>query len=528
MTALPLKSNTNVVGEPQMLAAERTSVAANRGRAETGQWIGLALSGGGIRSATFCLGAVQRLARGGILKHFDYMSSVSGGGYTAASLQWWWTRTRKPAYDTGENFPYGINAASSAAGEDRNLAFLRWHSSFLAPGGGISIWSGLAVVLRTLLISLFVWLPVAIGVMLLIEALPALIAGAWQGGASPLHAGWTNLGKPSEIQLPILDMTVPLFAVVALVGVAAVVSLFLLATAVLVVISILIPPETTDNNRERLGRAVRCAVLGVAIGAVGAYWMYYLGDYNIPSLDPQSVTIFIIAVALLVLGAFAVIVAFLQGFSFLEFGVNYGFRRGFDLYATYVFAALLPFVTLASLPFASEVISRYFVGQAGKGTLLTVFTAANGLVSGFYGHFVQAQRFAPKYASRWAATLAAGGFLYGMILVSYLIAHFLIEPGDTFEALTGQWCQEIFFAILFFSVLFGVIGNLNYLGLHRFYRDRLYGGLPSIRSQAGRRSPEVLGCGPYADRGLLGCSQVAHRGTAVSVVQHQRHSHQRP
>src|SRR5207342_3534601 len=112
-----------------------------------------------------------------------------------------------------------------------------------------------------------------------------------------------------------------LFAVVALVGVAAVVSLFLLATAVLVVISILIPPETTDNNRERLGRAVRCAVLGVAIGAVGAYWMYYLGDYNIPSLDPQSVTIFIIAVALLVLGAFAVIVAFLQGFSFLEFGV---------------------------------------------------------------------------------------------------------------------------------------------------------------------------------------------------------------
>ncbi|QTF94250.1 patatin-like phospholipase family protein, partial [Halomonas sp. BM-2019] len=50
---------------------------------------GLALSGGGIRSATFCLGVAQALAEADQLKRFDYLSTVSGGGYLGASLLWW-------------------------------------------------------------------------------------------------------------------------------------------------------------------------------------------------------------------------------------------------------------------------------------------------------------------------------------------------------------------------------------------------------------------------------------------------------
>src|SRR5262245_51647149 len=50
---------------------------------------GPALSGGGIRSATFSLGVMQRLAKAGILKHVDYLSTVSGGGYIGTALSWW-------------------------------------------------------------------------------------------------------------------------------------------------------------------------------------------------------------------------------------------------------------------------------------------------------------------------------------------------------------------------------------------------------------------------------------------------------
>jgi hypothetical protein len=42
--------------------------------------VGLSISGGGIRSATFGLGVVQTLARRGILRQVDYLSAVSGGG----------------------------------------------------------------------------------------------------------------------------------------------------------------------------------------------------------------------------------------------------------------------------------------------------------------------------------------------------------------------------------------------------------------------------------------------------------------
>ncbi|HXI02215.1 MAG TPA: patatin-like phospholipase family protein [Candidatus Saccharimonadales bacterium] len=48
--------------------------------------VGLALSGGGIRSATFNLGALQSLAKKSALKFVDYICTVSGGGYIGSCL----------------------------------------------------------------------------------------------------------------------------------------------------------------------------------------------------------------------------------------------------------------------------------------------------------------------------------------------------------------------------------------------------------------------------------------------------------
>lgn len=48
--------------------------------------VGLSLSGGGIRSATTNLGVLQALSRMGILPAVDYLSTVSGGGYIGSCL----------------------------------------------------------------------------------------------------------------------------------------------------------------------------------------------------------------------------------------------------------------------------------------------------------------------------------------------------------------------------------------------------------------------------------------------------------
>ena len=48
--------------------------------------VGVALSGGGIRSRTFCLGVFQVLARHGLLRHVDFLPTVSGGGFFGVRL----------------------------------------------------------------------------------------------------------------------------------------------------------------------------------------------------------------------------------------------------------------------------------------------------------------------------------------------------------------------------------------------------------------------------------------------------------
>jgi len=49
----------------------------------------LCISGGGIRSATFGLGVIEGLSKLGLLAKFDYLSTVSGGGYVGGWLTGW-------------------------------------------------------------------------------------------------------------------------------------------------------------------------------------------------------------------------------------------------------------------------------------------------------------------------------------------------------------------------------------------------------------------------------------------------------
>jgi hypothetical protein len=79
-----LKLSPLELGEyPGQLEAAEQSKSKNPG----GKWrVGVALSGGGIRSATLSLGIFQALARNGLLRHVHYLSTVSGGGYFGSFL----------------------------------------------------------------------------------------------------------------------------------------------------------------------------------------------------------------------------------------------------------------------------------------------------------------------------------------------------------------------------------------------------------------------------------------------------------
>ena len=134
--------------------------------------VGLALSGGGIRSATFCLGVLQTLAKEGILKHVDYLSTVSGGGYIGGSLTWLLRNCDQ--FDTGDNFPFRANKGSI-------VAHLRAHGNYLTPGRGITWESLFGAVLRGLVLNVIVWLPLAVALLYCLLWLAREIGGTATG-----------------------------------------------------------------------------------------------------------------------------------------------------------------------------------------------------------------------------------------------------------------------------------------------------------------------------------------------------------
>src|SRR5260221_5608958 len=90
--------------------------------------LGLALSGGGIRSASFNLGLLQGLGQLGVLKHIDYLSTVSGGGYIGG---FWTAWLKRRVQHAGQfHFPAGGDYRNSERPEIRHL---REFSRFLLP-----------------------------------------------------------------------------------------------------------------------------------------------------------------------------------------------------------------------------------------------------------------------------------------------------------------------------------------------------------------------------------------------------------
>jgi len=138
--------------------------------ADKAQLVGLALSGGGIRSATFALGIIQALARLRLLRAFDYLSTVSGGGYIGAWLSALIFRSRKPGQSvadalamvehelSGEARPWCKDGTptSDCPPEHPSLRFLRRYSNYLTPKLGLLSGDSLAAIstyLRNLLLN---------------------------------------------------------------------------------------------------------------------------------------------------------------------------------------------------------------------------------------------------------------------------------------------------------------------------------------------------------------------------------------
>lgn len=121
---------------------------------------GLCFSGGGIRSATFGLGVLQSLARLQLLNKFDYLSTVSGGGYIGSWLTAW--IHRHPRGLDGVIEDLRVTPKIGATESPPPVQWLRNYSNYLSPHLGFlsaDSWTLLGIYLRNLHLNWMVLLP---------------------------------------------------------------------------------------------------------------------------------------------------------------------------------------------------------------------------------------------------------------------------------------------------------------------------------------------------------------------------------
>jgi len=200
--------------------------------------VGLAMSGGGTRSATFNLGVTQALAQYGFMEHVDYMSTISGGGYLGTSF----TSLCADEFDPeqigdppvrlgmkADNFPYSDQNPyldSSVEGWESPIVHgletpatrhVRENSRLIIPGLGFfnrENWVSLSrYAVSTLMLWVFFLIPMTAAILLPLLTIPET---AWNR-ADPFSAStgdWAySLGNQpwlAFIPLALLAVTAPL------------------------------------------------------------------------------------------------------------------------------------------------------------------------------------------------------------------------------------------------------------------------------------------------------------------------------
>ena len=116
---------------------------------EEAELVGLALSGGGVRSAAFALGVLQALEETDVLQRCDYLSTVSGGGYIGSSLS-------AALQSSKGKFPFKSKLAQD---ETPSLQHLRDHSNYLFPRQEFAFLQNASIYVRGLVANAVLILP---------------------------------------------------------------------------------------------------------------------------------------------------------------------------------------------------------------------------------------------------------------------------------------------------------------------------------------------------------------------------------
>lgn len=371
-TFFEYESGTDYAGAKSFITEEFKNVNKLRGHPEDNRdFKGLALSGGGIRSATFSLGVLQSLAEKSWLEKIDYLSTVSGGGFIGSCMTWILSK----GYDCSPSkFPFLTEAPSNNNLTRKGiLHFLRQHGNYLAPGNGITFTSFLAALFRGTLINLIIFIPLA---------------------AIVFH-GINSLSEKYAAKISLLER---FFSFPA-------------------------------NLNASFEIAIALAFLFLILAVI-----YAIGTY----------------------------ISFLTKYiSFLTYWNLYGTRRLYEICIRPVLWGFVIFTILGCIPF----VHLFLVENANYKNISAILSGLSSILAGvlpFIFNFLKSTKSGEANSqSPLMGLLGAGLLLFGFTLLVYHIVH------------TGIINQPWFICWVIGAAILGIVTNINFISIHRYYRDRL-------------------------------------------------------
>ncbi|MEQ1520170.1 MAG: hypothetical protein ABL936_02760 [Aestuariivirga sp.] len=457
------------------LVKNEQTILREAGHPYSGDWTGIAFPGGGARAATFCLGAMQAFALREILPKFDYMSTVSGGGYIGTSLQWFLRKTpddsgrERYIHGTSEkDFPFGtmhpdpaIDLGSANQEQQRTMQFLRDNISYLAPGGGITLQSGVLAVIRTVFLNLIVWVPLVSFLFLVMLWLSFILANRLSWLPSPIPGipiyteGYFWLERPA-------------------LGLPLVFAFFLWLVWIYLAIMALVAFATSFVAREkRTDGAKRLTYyLGLSALIIPGVWLLFI-EGTFSNLDLGA------AILMTGVGTIATVLAlvFLKRHGTAPaMQLSYYLRRGFETkFAKYSDLAIF-LAILGVLP----LIYYFLRGEAQAGNY-GVAGLVFGVGTALYGHYSSIKSLVPGIAGKILIIVGSLLFLLSFMVVCFALASYAMGEAaqlpltDDIEVQFAETAKflGVLIAVLLSALVSMYFPNINQIGLHRYYRDRL-------------------------------------------------------
>jgi hypothetical protein len=457
--------------------------------------VGLALSGGGIRSATYCLGVLQALAHDDVLPQVDYLSTVSGGGYIGASLTYLLHQSamgapEMPKFDVSqENFPYvsypmvgvgeleparageapapagrkkptGRPEADGGAAEQefeklkgRLLRRLRQSTNYLVPGDGITVLSLAGVVVRNLAASL------AVHVALLVILFQLLFWSTWSDldklpeGASSQRGSvasvWAGVGPKAR--------TTPVGTPSAAASIAPATPEARSILSAAPAASTTAPGTAPANGMAFIPAAngfLRLAgCLFAAFGLVSAVYLVATRFFDSMERQPDEPT-----------GR--------------RFG-PYGTRRLYERATHWLLLVVIALLVIGGIPWAQAfLVENSLVSQLPKllaaggpgpssGSGTGIVATLIGVVGNVWAFLQARSTRKPLIPTGLIVAIASAALFFGLLLLVYILTgwlHLLVTANAVAWIAAGAGLVLL---------LIGWLPEANYASLHRFYRDRL-------------------------------------------------------